>query len=155
MGGSLLPGLAHIGELVSVVVDPCWVLSSPDALQRCWTGEATFFLSGLPQRSKRVNGAGVVSCRRIIHRLPVDLHRLAQRLLYLCWDGQEEMGGEVPATARSGRLPIGFAGAHFLPAAGSSVRLVRPPAWPALLVLLPSLSARGGTGLQGLSSLDC
>ena len=44
-----------------------------------------------------------MSFRRIIHRLPVDLHRPAQRLLYLCWDGHEEMGGEVPVTAWPGR----------------------------------------------------
>ena len=30
-GGSLLLGLAHVGELVLVVVDPYWVLSAPDA----------------------------------------------------------------------------------------------------------------------------
>ena len=36
-----------------------------------------------------------------------------------------------------------------------AVREVRPPTWPAPLVLLPSLGARGGTGLRGLSSLDC
>ena len=65
------------------------------------------------------------------------------------------MGGEVPVIAQPGRLPTGFAGAHFLPAADSPFRVVRPPAWPALPVLLPDLGARGGTGLQRLSSLDC
>ena len=99
-----------------------------------------------------MNGAGAVNCPRIIHHLPVDLHRQAQQLLYLCWYGQEEMGGEVPMIARP---PIGFAGAHFLPAVDSPVRIVRPPAWPALLVLLPALGTRGGTGLRGLSSLGC
>ena len=34
VGGSPLPGQAHIGELVLEVVGPYWVLSAPDALQR-------------------------------------------------------------------------------------------------------------------------
>ena len=29
VGGSPLPGQAHIGELVLAVVGPCWVLSAP------------------------------------------------------------------------------------------------------------------------------
>ena len=115
----------------------------------------TFFLSGLPRHSGRVNGVRAVNCRRISHHLPVGLRRSVQRLLYLCWYGQEEMGGEVPLIARLSRLPTGFAGSHFLPAVDSPVRVVRPPAWPALLVLLPALGAREGTGLRGLSSLDC
>ena len=64
------------------------------------------------------------------------------------------MGGEVPVIARPSRLPTGFACSHFLLAADSPVCVVRPPAWPALPVLLPALDARGGTGLRGLSSLD-
>ena len=65
------------------------------------------------------------------------------------------MGGEVLAIPQPGRLPTGFAGAHFLPVTGSPVRAVRPPAWPAPLVLLPVLGAKRGTGLRGLGSLDC
>ena len=65
------------------------------------------------------------------------------------------MGGKVLVIARPGRPSTGFARAHFLPATKSLVRIVRPLAWPALPVLLPTLGARGGTGLQGLSSLDC
>ena len=61
----------------------------------------------------------------------------------------------VPASGRSSRPPSGFTGAHFPPVIGSSVRAIRPFVWPAPLVLLPSLGARGGIGLQGLSSLDC
>ena len=87
-----------------------------------------FSLSGLPRRSGRVNGAGAVNCRRIIHHLPVDLHRQAHRLLYLYWYGQEEIGGEVPVIAQPDQLPTGFACAHFLLAADSPVRVVRPPA---------------------------
>ena len=102
-----------------------------------------------------MNGAGAVNCRRIIHHLPVDLHRQAQQLLYLCWYEQEEMGGEVPMIARPGRPLTRFAGANFLPTVDSPVRIVRPHAWPALLVLLPALGARAGTGLRGLSLLGC
>ena len=64
------------------------------------------------------------------------------------------MGGEVPAIARLGRPPTGFAGAHFPPSTGSPIRAIRPSAGPAPLVLLPSLSARGGTGLRGPGLLD-
>ena len=39
--------------------------------------------------------------------------------------------------------------------AGSPVGAIRPSAEPAPLVSLPSLGARGGTGLQGLGPLDC
>ena len=102
-----------------------------------------------------VNGMLAGSCRRIAHHRSVDRYRLAQRPLCLCRDGNEEMGGEVLAIARPDRPPTWFAEASFLPVTGSPVRAVRPPAWPAPLVLLPSLGARGGTGLRGLSSLDC
>ena len=102
-----------------------------------------------------VNGAGAGNCRRIAHHPSVDRYRPAQRLLCLCRDGKEEMGGEVLASARPGRPPTGFVGAHFLPATGSPICATRPSTWPAPLVLLPSLGARGGTDLQGLSSLDC
>ena len=64
------------------------------------------------------------------------------------------MGKEVPVVARPDRPPIGFAGAHFPPATGSPVRAIRSSVGPAPLVLLPSLGARGGTGLRGSSSLD-
>ena len=60
------------------------------------------------------------------------------------------MGREVPAVARPGWPPTGFAGAHF-----PHVHAIRPSAGPAPLVLLPSLGARGGIGLQGPGSLDC
>ena len=65
------------------------------------------------------------------------------------------MGGEVLAIARPGRPPTGLTGAHFLPATGSLIRAARLSALHAPLVSLPSLGARGGIGLQGLSSLDC
>ena len=102
-----------------------------------------------------VNGAGAGSCWRIAHLRPVDRYRPAQRPLFLCWDGKEEMGEEVVAIAWPDRPPTGFVDARFLPATGSPVRGVRPPIWPAPLVLLPSLGTREGTGLRGLSSLDC
>ena len=102
-----------------------------------------------------VNSAGARNCWRIARHPLVDRYRLAQRPLYLCRDGKEEMGGEVPAITQPGRTPTEFAGAHFPPATGSPVRAIRSSVWPAPLVLLPSLDARGGTGLQGLSSLDC
>ena len=101
-----------------------------------------------------VNGAGAVNCRRIIRHLPVDLHRPAQRLLYLYRDGKVEMGREVPTTVRPDRLPTGFASAHFLLTTGLLARVTRPSAWSAPLVLLLFLGARIGAGLQGLSSLD-
>ena len=65
------------------------------------------------------------------------------------------MGEEVPVVALRGRPPTGFAGAHFLPVIGSPVRAIRLSAEPAPLVLLSSLCARGGIGLQGPGSLDC
>ena len=101
-----------------------------------------------------VNDTGAGNCQRIAHHLPVDQHRPAQRPLYLCRHGKEGTGEEVPATARLGRLPTGFAGASFPLATGSPVRAIRPSAWPAPLVLLPSLCAMGGADLQELGSLD-
>ena len=65
------------------------------------------------------------------------------------------MGEEALAIARPGLLPTGSADARFFPAVGSLVRVVRQLAGPVLLVLLPVLSARGGTGLRGLDSRDC
>ena len=65
------------------------------------------------------------------------------------------MGGEVPAIARPDQPPTGFVGAHFPPTTSSPVRAIRPFVGPAPLVLLPSLGANGGTGLQGLGSLNC
>ena len=96
----------------------------------------------------------MANCRRIAHHPPVDQHRPVQQPLYLCRDRKEGTGGEVPVTARPDRLPTGFAGAHFPLATSSSVRAIRPSAWPAPFVLLPSLCARGGADLQGLGSLD-
>ena len=57
------------------------------------------------------------------------------------------MGGEVPATAWPGRLPTGFANAHFLHATSLLVRVTRPSAWSAPLVLLLFLGARIGADL--------
>ena len=102
-----------------------------------------------------VNGAGAGNCRRIAHHLSIDRYRPAQRPLCLCRDRKEEMDGEVLESARPDRPPTGFAGAHFLPTIGSPVLAIRLSAWPAPLVLLPYLGARGGIDLQGLSSLDC
>ena len=92
--------------------------------------------------------------RRIIHHRSAGLYRPAQRPLCPYQDGKEEMGGKALSIARPGRLPTGFSSARFLPITGSPVRAVRPPAWPALLVSLPILGARGGTGLRGPGSLD-
>ena len=102
-----------------------------------------------------VNGAGVGNCRRIAHHRQVDRYHSVQRPLCLCLDGKEEMEEEVLESARTGRPLTGFAGTHFLPAISSPVRATLPSAWPAPLVLLPYLGARGGTNLQGLSSLNC
>ena len=98
---------------------------------------------------------GEGNCRRIIHHLPAGRYHPAQRPLCPCRDEKEEMGGKALAIARPDRLPTGFAGARFLPITGSPVRVVRPPVWPALLVSLPVLGAKGGTGLRGAGSLDC
>ena len=73
-----------------------------------------------------VNGAGAVNCRRIIHHLPVALHHLVQRLLYLFRDRKVEIGGEVPATAQPNRPLIGFASAHFLLTTGLLAHVTRP-----------------------------
>ena len=97
---------------------------------------------------------GAVNCQRIIHHLRVDLHRSAQRLLYLCWDGKEEMGREVPVFARPCRLPTEFANTDFVLATGSLARVTWPSAWSVPLVLLPFLSAKRGADLQGLGLLD-
>ena len=102
-----------------------------------------------------VNGGGAGSCWWITHHRPVDRYRPAQQPPCLCRDGKEEMGEEVLAIAQPDRPPTGFTGARFLPATGSPVGAVRPPAWLAPLVLFPTLGARGGTGLRGLGSLDC
>ena len=57
--------------------------------------------------------------------------------------------------SRPGWPPTGFVGVNYLPIIGSNVRATRPSAWPAPLVLPPSLGARGGTGLQRDGLLDC
>ena len=101
-----------------------------------------------------VNGAGAGNCRRIAHHPPTNRHRPAQRPFFLCRDGKEGADGEVPAITQLGQLPTGFVGAHFLLSIGSPVRVIRPPAWPTLLALLPSLCARGGADLQSSCSLD-
>ena len=95
------------------------------------------------------NGAKAGNCRRIARHPPVGRCRQKQRPLCLCRDGKQDMGGEVPAIFRSNQPPTGFVGAHFLPATDSPIHAIRPSAGPAPLVLLPSLVASGGTGLQG------
>ena len=102
-----------------------------------------------------VNAVGVESCQKITHHLPVGQCRRVQRPPFLCRDEIEEVGGEVPVISRPDWSPTGFTGAHYLPAIGSCVRTTRPSAWPAPLVLPPSLGTRGGTGLQGDGLLDC
>ena len=66
----------------------------------------------------------------------------------------EEEGGEVPVISQPDWPPNGFVGAHYPPSIGSRVRTTRTSAWPAPFVLPPSLSVRGGTGLQGDGFLD-
>ena len=114
-----------------------------------------FFYNGLPWRSGMVNGGGAANYRRIAYHPLVDRYRSAQHPLCLCRDWKEEMGEEVLTIARPDRPPTGFVDAHFLPATCSPARVVRPYSWRAPLILLPSLGARGGSGLWGLSSLDC
>ena len=65
------------------------------------------------------------------------------------------MGEEALAIARPDWLSTGSADARFLSAAGLLVHTAQQLAGPALLVLLPVLGARGGTGLRGLDSRDC
>ena len=98
-------------------------------------------------------GAG--NFRKIARHPPVDRCCPAQQPLCLCRDGMAEMGGPAPAIAWPGQPPGVFVGAHFPPTTSSPVRAIRPSIEPAPLVLLPSLSARGGTGFQGLGSLEC
>ena len=86
-----------------------------------------------------VNGAGAGNCRRVAHHPPVDRHRPGQQPLFLCRDGKEGEGREVPAIARLDRLPTGFVGPHLLLAIDSPIHVIPPPAWPALLALLSSL----------------
>ena len=140
---------AHIQELALTGVSPCWLLFVDGSMR------GTFFWIGLPWRSGMVNGVGAESCRKITHHPPVGQCRRVQRPFFLCRDEMEEVGGEVPVISRPGLPPVGFAGAHYLPAIGSRVRATRPFAWPAPLVLPPSLGARGGIGLQGDGLLDC
>ena len=97
----------------------------------------------------------MVNCRRIIHHLLVGRYRPVQWSLCPCREGKKERGEEALKIGRPGWLPTGFASARFLPVTGLPVRAVRPLAWPAPLVLLPILDARGGTGLRGLDSRDC
>ena len=102
-----------------------------------------------------VIGAGAGSYRRITHHRPVNQYRLVQRPLCLFRGGKEETGGDALAIGLRGRRPIGFAGVRFLIAIGSPVRVIRPPAWLAPLVLLPTPGNREGIDLLGLSLLDC
>ena len=93
--------------------------------------------------------------RRIARHPPVGRCHPTQRPLCLCLNRKQDVGGEVPAIALSDQPPTGFVGVHFPPITGSPVRAIQPSVGPAPLVLLPSLIASGGTGLQGLGSLDC
>ena len=70
-------------------------------------------------------------------------------------DEMEEVGEEVPVIYRPSRPPTGFAGARYPLTIGLRVQATRPPAWPAPLILPPSLGARGGTNLQGEGLLGC
>ena len=89
-----------------------------------------------------VNGVGAESCRKITRHPLVGQCRRVQRPLCLYQDEMEEVGGEVLVISRAGWPPTIFAGAHYHPAIGSRVCATRPSAWPAPLVLPPSLSAR-------------
>ena len=95
------------------------------------------------------------NCRKIARHPPVDRCCSAQQPLCLCLDGMAEMVRQAHAITRPDQPPTGFAGAHFPPVTSSPVRAIRPSVEPAPLVLLPSLGVRGGTGLQGLGSLEC
>ena len=101
------------------------------------------------------NGAKAGNCRRIARHPPVGRCHPAQQPLCLCRDGKRDVGGEVPVIALSDQPPTGFVGAHFPPTTDSPIRAVRLSVGPAPIVLLPSLVASGGTGLQGLGSLNC
>ena len=102
-----------------------------------------------------VNVVGAESCRKIIRHPSVGQCRRVQRPPCIYRDEMEEVGREVPVTYRPGKPLTGFAGARYPPAIGSRVRATRPPAWPAPLVLPPSLGAKGGTILQGEGLLGC
>ena len=98
-----------------------------------------------------VNGVGAGNCQRTVRHPSVDRCHPAQKSLCLFQDRKEGMGGEVPSVAWPCQPPTGFACAHFFPITVSPVRAIRPSAGTAPLVFLPSLSSRGGTGLQGPS----
>ena len=102
-----------------------------------------------------VNAMGAESCRKITRHPPVGQCRQVQRPPCLYQDEMDEVGGEVLVISRPGRPPTGFVGARYPLAIGSRVHATRPSAWPAPLVLPPSLGARGGTGLQGEGLLGC
>ena len=59
------------------------------------------------------------------------------------------MGGDALAIGRRGWPSIGFACFRFLVAICSPVPVIRPPAWIAALILLPTLGAREGIDLRG------
>ena len=101
------------------------------------------------------NGANTGNCQRIARHPSVGRCRSAQGPLFLCRDGKQNVDKEVPAIAWSDQPPIGFVGVHFPLATGSPICAIRPSTGPAPHVFLPSLGASGGTGLQGLGSLDC
>ena len=149
---------AHIHELATTGVGPCWLLSVLGFAPYRWIGwvdEGAFFWIGLPRCSGMVNVVGVESCRKIIHPPSVGQCRRVQQPPCLYQDEMKEVGGEVPMTYRPSRPPTGLVGARYPPAIGSCVHATRPSAWPAPLVLPPSLGARGGTGLQGEGLLGC
>ena len=141
---------AHNHELALTGVGPCWLLSIHGITGYRWIGwvdKRAFFLIGLLRRSGMVNAVGAESCRKIILHPSVGQCRRVQRPPCLCLDEMEEVGGKVPVISRPGWPPTRFAGAHYPPAIGSRVRATRPPAWPAPLVLPPSLGVKEGTGL--------
>ena len=96
-----------------------------------------------------VNVVGAENYRKITRHPSVGSCRWVQRPPCLYRDEIEEVRGEVSVISRPGRPPTGFADTRYPPTIGSRVRVTRPPAWLAPLILPLSLGARGGTSLQG------
>ena len=157
-GGSPQHGQAQMGELTSAVVGPCWGslrtrrhATLMDRLDRRggifldWAfaafGDGELRGSGeLPEDSSSSVGRSMSSGATTSLPLPGREAR--------CGRGGSRDYSVRPASNR-------FVGAHFPLATGSLVCAIRPSVSPAPLVLLPSLVSIGGTGLQGLGSLDC
>ena len=102
-----------------------------------------------------VNAVGAESCWKKTRHPPVGQCFRVQQPPCLCWDEMEEVGLEVPMVSRPGWPPTGFAGAYYPLVFGSRVLGTRPLAWTPPVVLPPSLSAIGGTGLQWDGLLGC